>query len=112
MSLEELGCCGAFCRTCPMLREKLCRGCQLGYGSGKRDLAKARCAVKVCCLKRNHSSCAECPEYSSCPTIQGFFKKRGYKYGKYRESLEFIRARGYEEFFRITDRWTRQYGKL
>ena len=30
---------------------------------------------------------------------------------KYKEALDFIRANGYEEFVKIVDRWSMQYGK-
>jgi len=40
------------------------------------------------------------------------YKKSGYKYGKYRQSIEFIRANGYERFIKIADTWKGPYGKL
>ena len=30
MSIEEMGCCGAYCRTCRVLKENMCRSCKLG----------------------------------------------------------------------------------
>jgi len=62
-------------------------------------------------MGKGHNSCADCDEYSFCGTIQGFYKKSGYKYSKYREATEFIRANGYDEFLAIASRWKNQYGK-
>jgi hypothetical protein len=109
----EIGCCGAYCGTCPELLERRCPGCRLGYESGARDLAKARCRMKVCCINRlglGHT-CGDCPDYSSCDVIQGFYGKKGYKYRKYRESMEFIRARGCEAFMEAAKDWRRAYGR-
>jgi hypothetical protein len=67
--------------------------------------------MKVCCFKEKRlQTCADCPEYVSCPIIQGWFNKSGYKYGKYKESIEFIRQNGYTEFLRIANNWKNQYG--
>jgi hypothetical protein len=117
VSLEEdiqlIGCCGACCGTCRALAEEACRGCKLGYGEGGRDNTRARCRMKVCCFgKRGIATCADCPDYDSCETIQGFFAKQGYKYGRYRRSLEFIRKHGYAEFVEATRDWKGAYGKL
>ncbi len=115
MSLEdgvlEIGCCGAFCGTCRALGE--CRGCKLGYGPGGRDIAKARCRIKVCCFgEKALATCADCPDFESCDILQGFFAKKGYKYGRYRQSLEFIRESGYAEFLKAARAWKGPYGKL
>ncbi|MCP4679832.1 MAG: DUF3795 domain-containing protein [Deltaproteobacteria bacterium] len=111
MSIEEVGCCGAYCGTCKVLKENLCKGCKLGYADGTRDITRAKCKIKVCCLKNQYSSCADCDEYGTCDIIQIFYTKSGYKYKKYREAIECIRANGYENFIRIADRWKMQYGK-
>ena len=111
MSVEEIGCCGAYCRTCRVFKEKMCLGCKLGYRSGERDISKAKCKMKVCCMGKGYSSCADCGEYSSCDTIQGFFAKNGYKYRKYKEALEYIRANGYDKFLDVADGWGGAYGK-
>ncbi|MFH0846569.1 MAG: DUF3795 domain-containing protein [Chloroflexota bacterium] len=113
MSVKEIGCCGAYCKTClTAATGSACRGCKLGYESGERDINRARCKIKVCCLKRGFETCANCPDYSSCKTIQSLYAKRGYKYGKYRESIEFIRNNGYTRFLEIADKWHGPYGKL
>lgn len=111
MSVEELGCCGAYCKTCPVYKEQLCRGCKLGYKNGERDLAKAKCKMKMCCIRKNFNTCADCELYATCAVLQEFLNKNGYKYQKYRQALEFISANGYDRFFAFADQWTRQYGK-
>lgn len=108
-----IGCCGAYCSTCPPLHDSLCKGCKLGYDNGERDIGAARCAIKRCCLsKRNLNTCADCPDYEGCETIQGFFSKNGYKYRKYHESSEFIRQHGYPAFIDAARSWKRAYGSL
>ena len=67
--------------------------------------------MKVCCLKNEYNSCADCNKYISCDIIQGFFKKNGYKYKKYKEALDYIRENGYEKFLNIADEWKMQFGK-
>jgi hypothetical protein len=111
MDREDVGCCGAFCGTCPERKNGLCKGCTTGYADGTRNISRARCAIKVCCVRRGHDSCADCIEYGSCATLTGFHGKNGYKYRKYRQALEYIRENGYEEFLDITDGWTRAYGR-
>jgi hypothetical protein len=111
VSLEEIGCCGAYCGTCPVRKENMCRGCKLGYQTGERDLSKARCQMKVCCIGKGFSSCADCDDYTHCETLQEFYGKNGYKYKKYKEAVDFIRQNGYDAFIAIADTWKRQCGK-
>jgi hypothetical protein len=90
-----------------------CRGCKLGYDTGARDIKKSRCQYKNCCFKdRKLETCADCPDYTTCKLIQSFYAKNGYKYKKYRQSTEFIRRNGYEEFLKFADKWSGPYGKL
>ena len=112
MSIAEVGCCGAYCGTCKVFKQNLCKGCKLGYGPGERDLNKAKCAMKVCCLRRALSSCADCAEYAACETLAAFYGHESYKYKKYKQATEFIRANGYEAFFRLADGWHGAYGSL
>lgn len=113
MSIREIGCCGAYCKTCLALLDKTCRGCKLGYENGERDLNKAKCKIKVCCFKEGgYETCADCPEYSSCSIMQEFHSKNGYKYKKYKQSIEFIRKNGYTKFLERTINWKGPYGKL
>ncbi|MDD5127989.1 MAG: DUF3795 domain-containing protein [Dehalococcoidales bacterium] len=114
MSIREIGCCGAYCGTCrAYLADNVCRGCKLGYESGARDINKSRCVIKRCCFKdKKFETCAECPDYACCAIIQGFYRKNGYKYQKYRQAIEFIREKGYEAFLSIADGWKGPYGKL
>jgi hypothetical protein len=113
MSIREIGCCGAYCRTCRALTEGSCLGCKLGYEDGGRDINKARCKIKVCCFKeKGFETCADCTSYNSCQTVQGLYDKSGYKYRKYRQSTEFIMGNGYDNFIRIADEWKGPYGKF
>jgi len=69
--------------------------------------------MKVCCFGERHlETCADCPEYPSCATLRNFQSKKGYKYRKYRESLGFIREKGYPAFLRFADSWKGAYGRL
>ncbi len=109
----SIGCCGAYCKTCPPLLECYCKGCKLGYDSGERDITVAKCKMKVCCFKEKHlATCADCPEYEQCRIIRDFQSKNGYKYKKYTQSLEFIRTFGYEKFLQRSNKWKRAYGRL
>ena len=113
MSIREIGCCGAYCKTCRALSEGSCRGCKLGYDSGERDIDKAKCRIKVCCFKeRKLETCADCADYPFCKVIHGFHDKSGHKYKKYAQSMEFIRNHGYDSFLRQADRWGGPYGRL
>lgn len=69
-----------------------------GYLDGSRDLSRARCKMKKCCLTRGHITCGDCGEYESCEIIQSFLNHPGYKYGKYKQALEYIRAHGHAAF--------------
>jgi hypothetical protein len=112
MTIAEIGCCGAYCRTCRAIADKTCAGCKLGYAKGERDIDKARCRIKLCCFRdRKLDTCADCPEYLTCQIIQGMYNKNGFKYGKYRQAAEFIRSRGYAEFLKIADTWKGPYGR-
>jgi len=69
--------------------------------------------MKVCCLKEKRlETCADCPEYPECEIIRGFHSKKGFKYRKYRQSIEFIRKNGYATFLTFADEWKGPYGKL
>jgi len=111
MTIKAIGCCGAYCGTCRVIQEQKCKGCKLGYDSGERDINKARCMIKVCCVKKAFNSCADCPEILSCSILNDFFNKNGYKYKKYKEAVDFIRSNGYFKFLEIADSWTNVYGK-
>ena len=118
MTIEEIGCCGAYCKPCLERQrqnhpdEGLCRGCKLGYASGERNINRARCKVKICCFKeRGLQSCADCVDYP-CAMLQAFYRRKKYPGTRYQESIAFIRKNGYDEFLKIADKWTRLYGKL
>ncbi len=110
MSKEEIGCCGAYCGTCKAYN-KPCKGCKIGYGDGGRNIDKAKCAIKVCCVKRGYLSCADCAEIEVCLILNGFYNKSGYKYGKYKQAVQYIRRNGYDAFLKIADKWTNAAGK-
>jgi len=111
-AVNYAGCCGAYCGTCQVLAEGQCKGCKLGYLDGRRDIAKAKCAMKVCCVTRKLAACGECPDLASCGTIAAFFNHAGYKYRRYREATEFIGKYGMAEFLSQAKSWTGAYGKL
>lgn len=110
--ITYVACCGAYCKTCRPFVDGFCKGCKLGYQSGERDLARAKCRIKVCCLGRGFESCADCPDLDGCSIIGSFHDRSGYKGLKYKQSTEFIRKYGYAEFIRQADTWTGAYGKL
>lgn len=111
MSIMEIGCCGAYCKTCKAFVDKTCKGCKVGYEKGERDIAKAKCKIKVCCMNKKFQSCADCPEYKICTVINDLYNKKGHKYGKYRQATVFIKENGYDAFLKIADMWTNAYGK-
>ena len=111
MDGEFIGCCGAYCKTCKVFGTGICKGCKLGYDSGERDFAKAKCAIKRCCIGKRLCTCADCEQYPDCSLINKLFAKSGYKYKKYHQSLEFIRTNGYDQFLLCAANWTNAYGK-
>ncbi len=111
MPLSHLGCCGAYCATCKVFAAGACKGCKLGYETGERDIKKAKCPYKVCCITKGLACCADCADYDTCETIQSFHNHAGYKYGKYKQAVAYIRQHGYEKFFAIANTWTNAYGK-
>ncbi|OFY61946.1 MAG: hypothetical protein A2Y71_09140 [Bacteroidetes bacterium RBG_13_42_15] len=107
-----IGCCGAYCKTCKPYIEGFCKGCKLGYDSGKRDIKEAKCRIKVCCFgDKKLDTCADCVNLYTCPTIGNLFAHNGYKYQKYKQAIEFIKENGYSEFIKIADKWKNAYGK-
>jgi hypothetical protein len=111
MTELEIGCCGAVCATCQPFMNKICRGCKVGYITGERDLNKAKCKVKVCCIKKGFATCADCGSLASCSIIQDWHGKNGYKYGKYKQAIEYIKENGYPAFIDIAKCWKGPYGK-
>ncbi|MFH2106515.1 MAG: DUF3795 domain-containing protein [Candidatus Micrarchaeota archaeon] len=108
-----IGCCGAYCKTCKVFIEGVCKGCKLGYIEGKRDIGKAKCIMKICCFKeKKMETCADCPKCPDCNIIHNFYSKRGFKYKKYKQAIEFIKKNGYSKFVKLADEWNGPYGKL
>jgi hypothetical protein len=76
------------------------------------SIENARCTMKLCCFKeRKFETCADCPDLDSCKKISSFFNKNGFKYKKYKQSIDFIRKYGYSAFFTSADKWKGPYGK-
>ena len=69
-----------------------CKGCKTGQTDGGRDLAKAKCKIKVCCMGKGIAMCAYCTGYDLWPVIQAFHNHPSYKYGKYKQAIAYIRA--------------------
>jgi hypothetical protein len=111
MTIELIGCCGAYCGTCQVIKAGSCKGCKLGYRDGERDIEKAKCKMKVCCIKRNYQTCADCPDVQACVVINDFYSKNSYKYKKYKQAIEYIKDNGYEEFLKKTRTWNAAFGK-
>jgi len=114
MSITEIGCCGAYCKTCcTSSTGGACRGCKLGYESGESDINKAKCKIKLCCFRdRGLQTCADCSDYPMCEIIHTFNDKNGTKYRKYKQAIAFIGENGYDAFLKIANGWTGPYGKL
>ena len=114
MSIKEIGCCGAYCKTCrTSTTGNACRSCKLGYENGERDINKAKCKMKLCCFRDSGlETCADCSDYPICEVIHTFQDKNGIKHRKYKQAIEFIREHGYDAFLKIADEWTGPYGKL
>lgn len=113
MDIRTIGCCGAHCATCRSLLDKTCRGCKLGYDSGGRDINKVRCKIKACCFRdRGFETCADCEDYADCSILNDFYSKSSYKYGKYHQSLDYIRENGYAAFKQAALKWKGPYGNL
>ena len=107
---EKIGCCGAYRKTCREL-QKNCKGCKLGYLDGSRDLSRAKCKIKRCCLAKGHITCADCRDYDCCEVIQTFIHHPGYKYSKYGQALGFIRIYDYASFLKTAENRKNAYGK-
>ena len=56
-------------------------------------------------------TCADCEEYDRCEIIQAFINQSGYKYAKYKQALEYIRAHDYAAFMKAAENWKNAYGK-
>ncbi len=110
----EIGCCGAYCRTCREFAGKTpegrCKGCKIGYDTGERDIARAKCKIKLCCFRdKGYSTCADCSEFDGCGIVETFYGK-GRK--RYQKSIRFIRENGYKEFLDAAKDWRDSCGRL
>lgn len=52
---------------------------------------------------------ADCPEYDCCAALREFFGHSGYKYSRYRQTLEFIRGNGHEAFMKAVEDWNVEF---
>lgn len=84
----------------------------MGYEDNEREISKARCKIKVCCISHHHQSCSDCSEYAECSILNSFYSKNGYKYRKYKQATEFIKKNGYTAFLVIADKWLNAHGKF
>jgi len=99
--------------TCKPFIEGFCKGCKLGFDTGERDIEKAKCKIKICCFKEmRYDTCADCSDLNTCKTIGDWYAKKGYKYQKYRQAIEFIRKNGYTDFIKLANNWKGAFGKL
>ena len=110
-TIEDIGCCGAFCGTCKVKTQKICEGCKNGYINNERDIQKAKCKIKKCCLLKGIQTCADCTEMKDCKISNEFYAKNGYKYEKYKKAIYYIMENGYQRFLVISSTWKNQYGK-
>ncbi|MEI3276467.1 MAG: hypothetical protein V8R57_01860 [Evtepia sp.] len=67
--------------------------------------------MKKCCLSRGHITCGDCEESDRCEIIEAFITQSGYKYAKYKQALELIRAHDYISFMKAAENWKNAYGK-
>ena len=112
-SKRYIGCCGAYCKTCKAFIEGFCKGCKIGFDTGERDINRAKCKIKLFSFRNNKfDTCADCQKLESCKVVGDWYGKKGYKYKKYRQSIEFIKKYGYLRFIRLADKWKNAYGKL
>ncbi len=110
---DYIACCGCYCKACKAFIDNSCKGCKLGYSTNERDINKAKCKIKICCLKEKKlTSCAECKEFNDCKTFNSKFKIGTRNNKKCIEILNFIKDKGYDEFLLRTKTWTNHTGKL
>jgi len=71
---SHIGPCGLFCTNCGKFKRSRCYGCQLQPGF-------KRCPVRLCCVGRRITTCAECDDFQSprdfseCPKVNNFIAR-------------------------------------
>ncbi len=50
--------CGLFCSNCGKFKRGRCKGCQIEPGF-------KRCAVRLCCIEKGATTCADCNEFEA-----------------------------------------------
>jgi len=115
MTILEIGCCGAYCKTCIKQQiekypnKKSCLGCKLGYENDTRNIDRAKCKIKICCFKEKQlNTCADCSNYP-CNILEKFFSKGRVKYQK---QLDYIRDKGYKKFLKNANQWNGSSGMI
>ena len=101
--------CGLFCSNCKKLIAGRCMGCQVEPGFG-------RCAVRLCCIDKHITTCAECPDFAAprdfreCKKLDNFIAKFfALIFGSDRPgALALLRDQGAEAYFAAK----RQTGKM
>jgi hypothetical protein len=110
---EYIGCCGTYCATCKPFVDGFCKGCRLGYKEGERDINRAKCKIKLCCMReKEFDTCAECEEYSLCEKIIVKFGKEKYNHKKCMQCLDYISEHGFSVFIENAEKWKGPYGRL
>lgn len=108
-SNRNIGCCGAYCKTCKPFNEGVCKGYKIGFDTGERNIDKAKCRIKLCCFRdKKIETCADCKEMETCQIIESWYAKKGFKYKK---AIYFIKEYGYANFICIAEKWKNAYGK-
>jgi hypothetical protein len=64
-----------------------CKGCR---NESDVFIGCSNCEIRSCCLENNFETCADCPEYKKCDTINGFFQIPSHEEAK--DNLERIRS--------------------
>lgn len=71
-SLENLiAYCGLYCKNCSKYIKKSCPGCE-------KNNKASWCAIRLCCIEKNISGCAECKEFenlSQCKKYNNVFAR-------------------------------------
>lgn len=63
--------CGLYCGACPRYLNEKCLGCIKNERAGW-------CQIRICCLKNNYLSCADCKDFAdvnTCKKFNNFFSK-------------------------------------
>lgn len=106
---SHVGSCGLFCTNCGKFKRGRCYGCQLQPGFG-------RCPVRLCCVERKITTCAECADFQSpcnyreCPKLNNFIARTISLFtdAERPAALALLRDRGRERYLTVK----RESGKM